>query len=120
MYEEFYGFTGKPFLIVPDPDYLYPSPKHERGTIIFIMMKERCASQSAGSLAAKRKTKLGALCASVRDYITPTSFEITENTENHKFFSAVGECTKSSEYHGSCVRLFFKTGLTTDRIYNRF
>ena len=29
MYEEFYGFKEKPFLIVPDPDYLYPSPKHE-------------------------------------------------------------------------------------------
>ena len=29
MYEEFYGFTEKPFLIVPDPNYLYPSPKHE-------------------------------------------------------------------------------------------
>ena len=29
MYEEFYGFTEKPFLIVPDPDYLYPSPNHE-------------------------------------------------------------------------------------------
>ena len=29
MYEEFYGFTEKPFKITPNPDYLYMSPKHK-------------------------------------------------------------------------------------------
>lgn len=29
MYEEFYGFKEKPFQIVPNPDYLYLSPKHK-------------------------------------------------------------------------------------------
>ena len=29
MYESFYGFKEKPFQIVPNPDYLYKSPKHE-------------------------------------------------------------------------------------------
>jgi general secretion pathway protein A len=29
MYKEFYGFTKDPFLIVPDPNYLYMSPKHK-------------------------------------------------------------------------------------------
>jgi len=29
MYEEFYGFREKPFQIVPNPAYLYKSPKHE-------------------------------------------------------------------------------------------
>ena len=29
MYEEFYGFKEKPFQIVPNPDYLYFSPKHK-------------------------------------------------------------------------------------------
>jgi general secretion pathway protein A len=29
MYEEFYGFIEKPFQIVPNPDYLYMSSKHE-------------------------------------------------------------------------------------------
>ncbi len=29
MYEEFYGFTEKPFQIVPNPDYLYFTPKHK-------------------------------------------------------------------------------------------
>jgi type II secretory pathway predicted ATPase ExeA len=28
MYEEFYGFTGKPFEIIPDPHFLYRSPNH--------------------------------------------------------------------------------------------
>jgi general secretion pathway protein A len=29
MYEEFYGFKEKPFQIVPNPEYLYKSPKHQ-------------------------------------------------------------------------------------------
>jgi type II secretory pathway predicted ATPase ExeA len=29
MYEEFYGFTEKPFSLTPDPDYLYMSRQHE-------------------------------------------------------------------------------------------
>jgi len=29
MYEEFYGFKEKPFQIVPNPDYLYFTPKHK-------------------------------------------------------------------------------------------
>jgi general secretion pathway protein A len=29
MYENFYGFKEKPFQIVPDPDCLYKSPKHQ-------------------------------------------------------------------------------------------
>ncbi len=28
MYTEFYGFREKPFNLVPDPDFLYPSSKH--------------------------------------------------------------------------------------------
>ena len=28
MYKEFYGFQEKPFTIVPDPAFLYPSDKH--------------------------------------------------------------------------------------------
>ncbi len=28
MYEAFYGFREKPFSIIPDPDFLYFSPKH--------------------------------------------------------------------------------------------
>jgi len=29
MYESFYGFTIKPFLLAPNPDFFYLSPKHE-------------------------------------------------------------------------------------------
>jgi general secretion pathway protein A len=29
MYEEYYGFKEKPFQIVPNPDYLYFTPKHK-------------------------------------------------------------------------------------------
>ena len=34
MYEEFYGFTEKPFKITPNPDYLYMSPKHKNALTI--------------------------------------------------------------------------------------
>ncbi|HLN25327.1 MAG TPA: AAA family ATPase [Patescibacteria group bacterium] len=28
MYEEFFGFKGRPFSLLPDPDFLYPSKRH--------------------------------------------------------------------------------------------
>lgn len=28
MYEEFFGFKGRPFSLLPDPDFLYPSRRH--------------------------------------------------------------------------------------------
>jgi general secretion pathway protein A len=30
MYDAFYGFRDKPFSLLPDPDYLYLSPQHEK------------------------------------------------------------------------------------------
>ncbi len=30
MYDTFYGFREKPFSLLPDPDYLYLSPQHEK------------------------------------------------------------------------------------------
>ncbi|HSJ47535.1 MAG TPA: AAA family ATPase [Gammaproteobacteria bacterium] len=30
MYDAFYGFREKPFSLLPDPDYLYLSPQHEK------------------------------------------------------------------------------------------
>ena len=29
MYEDFYGFRQKPFALLPDPDFLYPSKRHQ-------------------------------------------------------------------------------------------
>ena len=34
MYEEFYGFSEKPFKIIPNPDYLYLSPKHKNALTV--------------------------------------------------------------------------------------
>jgi type II secretory pathway predicted ATPase ExeA len=31
MYETFYGLRGKPFSLLPDPEFLYPSRKHRMG-----------------------------------------------------------------------------------------
>ena len=30
MYESFYGLKEKPFTLLPDPEYLYLSQKHQR------------------------------------------------------------------------------------------
>ena len=30
MYEEFFGFSGKPFQISPDARFFYPSKEHKR------------------------------------------------------------------------------------------
>lgn len=44
MYNEFYGFTRDPFVIVPDPNYLYMSPKHEEALARLVLgIKERRA-----------------------------------------------------------------------------
>lgn len=44
MYNEFYGFTKDPFLIVPDLNYLYMSPKHEEALArLAFGLKERSA-----------------------------------------------------------------------------
>ena len=36
MYESFYGFKVKPFQIIPDPDFLYLSPKKEEESNVLI------------------------------------------------------------------------------------
>ncbi|MEJ5359016.1 MAG: AAA family ATPase [Desulfobacterales bacterium] len=44
MYNEFYGFSRDPFVIVPDPNYLYMSPKHEEALARLVLgIKERRA-----------------------------------------------------------------------------
>lgn len=40
MYESFYGLTEKPFTLLPDPEYLYLSPKHQRADIAAIRHDE--------------------------------------------------------------------------------
>jgi general secretion pathway protein A len=58
MYNEFYGFTRDPFLIVPDPNYLYMSPKHEEALarIAYGLKERRAVMLLTGEVGAGKTT----------------------------------------------------------------
>lgn len=72
MYNEFYGFSRDPFLIVPDPNYLYMSPKHEEALarLAFGINERRAVLLLTGEVGAGKTTLVrflvGRLPASVQ------------------------------------------------------
>jgi general secretion pathway protein A len=58
MYNEFYGFTKDPFLIVPDPNYLYMSPKHEEALarLAYGLKERRAVMLLTGEVGAGKTT----------------------------------------------------------------
>jgi general secretion pathway protein A len=72
MYNEFYGFARDPFLIVPDPNYLYMSPKHEEALarLAFGIKRRRAIMLLTGEVGAGKTTLIryivGHLPASVQ------------------------------------------------------
>lgn len=58
MYESFYGLTEKPFTLLPDPDYLYLSPKHQRALTLleYGMMNQAGFSVICGDTGAGKTT----------------------------------------------------------------
>ena len=58
MYNEFYGFSRDPFLIVPDPNYLYMSPKHEEALarLVFGIKGRRAIMLLTGEVGAGKTT----------------------------------------------------------------
>ena len=58
MYNEFYGFSKDPFLIVPDPNYLYMSPKHEEALarLAFGIKRRRAIMLLTGEVGAGKTT----------------------------------------------------------------
>lgn len=65
MYNEFYGFTKDPFLIVPDPNYLYMSPKHEEALarIAYGIKERRAIMLLTGEVGAGKTTLIRYLVA---------------------------------------------------------
>ena len=63
MYNEFYGFSRNPFLIVPDPNYLYLSPKHEEALarLIFGINERRDIMLLTGEVGAGKTTLIRCL-----------------------------------------------------------
>ena len=58
MYEAFYGLREKPFTLLPDPDYLYLSPKHQRALTLleYGMMNHAGFSVICGDTGAGKTT----------------------------------------------------------------
>jgi|MudIll2142460700_1097286.scaffolds.fasta_scaffold45375_2 general secretion pathway protein A len=58
MYNDFYGFSKDPFLIVPDPNYLYMSSKHQEALarLIYGLKDRRAIMLLTGEVGAGKTT----------------------------------------------------------------
>jgi type II secretory pathway predicted ATPase ExeA len=83
MYESFYGLREKPFSLLPDPDYLYLSPKHLRALTLleYGMMNQAGFSVICGDTGAGKTTLIRRLLAELGD---DTTVGLITNT--HKSF----------------------------------
>jgi len=71
MYESFYGLREKPFTLLPDPDYLYLSPKHQRALTLleYGMMNHAGFSVICGDTGAGKTTLIRRLLVELGDEI---------------------------------------------------
>ena len=69
MYETFYGLKEKPFTLLPDPDYLYLSPKHQRALTLleYGMMNQASFSVICGDTGAGKTTLIRRLLSEMGD-----------------------------------------------------
>ena len=72
MYESFYGLKEKPFTLLPDPEYLYLSPKHQRALTLleYGMMNQAGFSVICGDTGAGKTTLIRRLLAELEDNTT--------------------------------------------------
>lgn len=58
MYETFYGFRSKPFSLLPDPDFLYPSKKHRMALTLleYGLMNQASFSVITGDIGTGKTT----------------------------------------------------------------
>jgi putative secretion ATPase (PEP-CTERM system associated) len=58
MYEKFYGLQGKPFSLLPDPDFLYPSKKHSMALTLleYGLMNQASFSVITGDIGTGKTT----------------------------------------------------------------
>jgi general secretion pathway protein A len=75
MYNEFYGFSRDPFLIVPDPNYLYMSPKHEEALarLVFGIKGRRAIMLLTGEVGAGKTTLVRYLAGHLPAFIQPAT-----------------------------------------------
>jgi len=79
MYESFYGLSEKPFSLLPDPEYLYLSPKHQRALTLlqYGMMNQAGFSVICGDTGAGKTTLIRRLLTELGD---ETSVGLITNT----------------------------------------
>lgn len=72
MYESFYGLTEKPFTLLPDPEYLFLSPKHQRALTLlqYGMMNQAGFSVICGDTGAGKTTLIRRLLSDLEDNTT--------------------------------------------------
>jgi len=58
MYEKFYGLREKPFSLLPDPSFLYPSPKHRMALVLleYSLMNQSGFSVITGEIGTGKTT----------------------------------------------------------------
>ncbi len=72
MYESFYGLKEKPFTLLPDPEYLYLSPKHQRALTLleYGMMNQAGFSVICGDTGAGKTTLIRRLLSELGDDVS--------------------------------------------------
>ena len=72
MYETFYGLKEKPFSMIPDPEYLFLSPKHQRALTLleYGMMNQAGFSVICGDTGAGKTTLIRRLLNELGDDTT--------------------------------------------------
>ena len=72
MYESFYGLKEKPFTLLPDPEYLYLSPKHQRALTLleYGLMNQAGFSVICGDTGAGKTTLIRRLLSELEDNTT--------------------------------------------------
>jgi len=83
MYESFYGLKERPFSLLPDPDYLYLSPKHLRALTLleYGMMNQAGFSVICGDTGAGKTTLIRRLLSDLGEDTT-----VGMITNTHKSF----------------------------------
>ncbi|MFA5984854.1 MAG: AAA family ATPase [Methylococcaceae bacterium] len=69
MYTSFFGLKKKPFSLVPDPDFLYLSPKHKRAlsTLQYGLVSQAGITVISGEIGSGKTTLIRSMLGKVQD-----------------------------------------------------
>jgi type II secretory pathway predicted ATPase ExeA len=72
MYESFFGFNEKPFSLLPDPEFLFLSPKHQKALTMlqFGMMNQAGFTVITGDIGSGKSTLIRQVLAETGDDVT--------------------------------------------------